>query len=190
MTATNTNAYRPISTTETDTEDPVSVHGQRTQCDNINNAVVRVFNHPRIETRIANTSQVTDLVSPSSSIAETVVLFLGHHHIAPCYTHVRWNHVSRRYATNGSGIDYTTWRLVFAYNLYQGDEVYNSGKLLQPMSSTSRSDTADWDAKTDGLIAIPYRNSEDRLYAILTAQNSTTSTRSTIVSLVWQPTII
>lgn len=182
MAKTTTNQYRPISTSETSTDDGLSVRYCRDLAWAMNNYRFHAGNHKLV-------SQMFYPYEPSlDDTNNNLILYLGKWFVPNGVRQVRWWLRGRI----TSGTDATTWTLVSATNFYVGAQVFDSTKLWDYTTSTVDITSTGWEP-LNNTMQLCRADFNGYIWLYLLAENDTgdsdPSTRSEIVSLDVQPLV-
>lgn len=173
MTAYTDRQHFPVGTTETSSNDALSVRIYSDMADSCNQSKFRC--NGKIRAQIC----WPHWVSRDNSIVEHVIAVMGPIWVPDGYSIVKW--VIGHYRYSGAGT--TEWALYVTTKLYAGDASTFNPLILPTETEHGTIDTLrDDHAIIGGAIDITIQSVTGYVYLILTAKNSNTATRSAITT--------
>jgi len=173
------NQYRPISTSETAIDDGVSVRAINHLADSINNYNRWVGRFPLMAVPC-----FPEWDSPDNTTDERVVWVGAYREIPDGFDRLVLS--ACHYGKAGMPSGTTTWRLYCSSHDYIGDVIFDVTQISQDYDSISWvTDVTTYVIEVDRALVI-VRGPKDRIYLVLTAENSDNSTRAALKSLsIW-----
>jgi hypothetical protein len=204
MSTSNDKQYRPVSTIETGQGNPLTVRYVRDLADAANNAKAKVFNHKLISavwpvdaplhSRVGGSNPPIDY--SSLYVLEQIIVPFAPRYISPGYTKLCVQSIHARLAGTGT----TTWRLRAIHKLW--GELPDSWGLAKTLSSnywgsttlaaqgiTYTPEYCEWDSDSSSNIQTcttfdyEIRDDTNRVWLLLTAENSDADTYSHLYTL-------
>jgi len=177
MASNSTRQYRPISSSETSTDDPLSVPFCQRMADNLNNWHEYVGNHkvmaqicvPEWRSFLGHTDERVVWISAARTIPD------GYYRLAVLASH---------YQVEGTGD--TRWKMYCSSYGYDAFTIFDSTKLSSDYSAAAWTTSSSNHGRVVDTTPTIARNSDGLTYFILTAENTVADTVSALTTIdIW-----